>query len=398
MRLEGTLDAFSLPDIFQLLSFTKKTGALHLRRPLAGGAVQHGVVHVRGGAVTGARADVTRQELARRLLSTGQVDDEALASAAEQLAEDPGAGLARLLAEKAELAGDTASAVAAEQIADAVFDLLRWPDGEFAFVVDEADADDLGAELPVEDIVAEGRRRLEAWPGLAEQVPAADAVLRLNPVPPDDPSASPEEWALLALVDGRRCVAELVTLAGRGEYAVVSALAGLVGRGLLVVGAPGDDKLLRRHRLLSALEGVPVADAAPEPAPEAAVPAPAPAPQPDPEPEPEPEPVRVQEPAVPAQAAAPRVPAPSAPRSDSPVIPERPEPFTPARRPDHPEEVPALVRAAVGDGATVTSISGHGSVHGATAMQPEPHAGVVERDPSVNKSLLLRLIAGVRGL
>ena len=47
MRLEGTLDAFSLPDIFQLLSYTKKTGTLHLRRE-----GQHGVVHVRDGAVT----------------------------------------------------------------------------------------------------------------------------------------------------------------------------------------------------------------------------------------------------------------------------------------------------------------------------------------------------------
>ena len=26
MKLEGSLDAFSLPDMFQLLSFTKKTG------------------------------------------------------------------------------------------------------------------------------------------------------------------------------------------------------------------------------------------------------------------------------------------------------------------------------------------------------------------------------------
>ena len=28
MKLEGSLDAFSLPDIFQLLSFTKKGGSL----------------------------------------------------------------------------------------------------------------------------------------------------------------------------------------------------------------------------------------------------------------------------------------------------------------------------------------------------------------------------------
>ena len=30
MKLEGSLDAFSLPDVFQLLSFTKKSGGLHL--------------------------------------------------------------------------------------------------------------------------------------------------------------------------------------------------------------------------------------------------------------------------------------------------------------------------------------------------------------------------------
>jgi hypothetical protein len=392
MRLEGTLDAFSLPDIFQLLSFTKKTGALRLRRDAGPLGAQHGVVHVRGGAVTAARSDGGRHQLARRLLSTGLVDDEALASAAEELAEDPTASLARLLADRADLAADAAKAVAADQIADAVFDLLRWPDGEFAFVVDDEPVDDLGAELPVEDLVTEGRRRLDAWPGIAEQVPAADAVVRLNPVPPADPSTTPEEWALLALVDGRRNVGELVALAGRGEYAVVTALAALVGRGLLVVGG-AEDALLRRHRLLSALEGRPVAEE----------------PEPEPVPEHEPEPVPEAAPAVPAQASPPSasaaptaaaaaalVPAPAAPRSESPVIPARPEPFISARRPDHPEDLSGVAR---GEGATVTSIGGHGSVNGATAMQPDAlPAGLVERDPSVNKSLLLRLIAGVRGL
>ena len=380
MRLEGTLDAFSLPDIFQLLSFTKKTGALHLTRSSG----QHGAVHVRNGLVTAARADVTRQELGRRLLSSGLVDDEAFASAAEQLADDPGAGLARLMAEKADLAAEDAKRIAADQIADAVFDLLRWPEGAFAFVVDEADTDDLGVELPLEQVVEEGKRRLDAWPAIAEQVPAADAVLRLNPAPPAEPTTTPAEWSLLALVDGRRTVGELVALAGRGEFAVVQALAALVGRGLLVVGALGDDQVLRRHRLLSAFEGVHVPEDEPV---AAAVPVVEPVAEPAAEPVTEPAAAEVS--SVPAQPVAP------GPRSASPVIPERPEPFTPARRPDHPE--PALVRASA-EGATVTAIGGHGSVNGATAMQPDAQPGVVERDPSVNKSLLLRLIAGVRGL
>jgi hypothetical protein len=39
VKLEGSLDAFSLPDIFALLSMTKKTGGLHLRRDGAHGVV-----------------------------------------------------------------------------------------------------------------------------------------------------------------------------------------------------------------------------------------------------------------------------------------------------------------------------------------------------------------------
>ena len=371
MRLEGTLDAFSLPDIFQLLSFTKKTGTLHLRREAA-----HGAVHLRDGAVTGARADVSRQELGRRLLGSGLVDDEALAAAAEELAADDSQSLAQLLAEKVGLDVEQVKAVAAEQATDAVFSLLRWTDGEFAFVVDEADPDDLGASVPVEEVVAEGQRRLAAWGDLVEQVPAPDAVVRVNPAPAADPVANRDEWALLSMVDGTRTVADLVSMSGRGEYGVVSALAGLVSRGLLVVGAPGGDQLVRRQSLLAALEGQPLPESA---APPSAAP-------------------------VPSQASAPVVPPPAAP-----VIPERPEPFTPTRKPEHAEEAPAYARASAGTGAPAPRTTaagggpahgtGHGSVQGATALQPEPGASsLIERDPSVNKSLLLRLIAGVRGL
>jgi hypothetical protein len=224
-------------------------------------------------------------------------------------------------------------------------------------------------------VVAEGQRRLAAWAELVEQVPAPDAVVTVNPVPSGDPAASRDEWALLSMVDGARTVADLVSLSGRGEYAVVSALAGLVSRGLLVVGAAGGDQLVRRQTLLAALEGQPVAEPPAPPVP-AQVVAPAP------------------------QAAAPSIPAPAAP-----VIPQRPEPFTPPRKPEHAEEAPAYARASAGAPSARTTTagggSGHGSVQGATALQPQadPAASpLIERDPSVNKSLLLRLIAGVRGL
>jgi hypothetical protein len=382
VRLEGTLDAFSLPDIFQLLSFTKKTGTLHLRREDG-----HGVVHLRAGSVTGGRADITRQELGRRLLGAGLVDDEVLAAAAEDLAGDPDLSLAQLLAEKGRLDVSTVRALAEEQATDAVFSLLRWSDGEFAFVVDEADPDDLGALVPVEQVVTEGQRRIEAWSAMVESVPAPSAVVSVNTAPDQDPSASRDEWALLSLVDGRRTVADLVGLSGRGEYAVVSALAALVSRGLLVVRPAAEDHLVRRQSLLAALEGRPVE--APEvPAQPAAAPA------------------KHSAPAAAKQPAAPAAPAAAPKHPAAPVIPERPEPFTPARRPDHAEGSPAFARTtspASSARPTTAGGAGHGSVDGATALAPDASADpaaapAIERDPSVNKSLLLRLIAGVRGL
>ena len=82
MKLEGSLDAFSLPDVFQLLSLTKKSGGLHLTN----GQVS-GIVYFADGAVTGAVSDVARQALARRLVGLGAADDAALRRAVERAAE-----------------------------------------------------------------------------------------------------------------------------------------------------------------------------------------------------------------------------------------------------------------------------------------------------------------------
>jgi hypothetical protein len=372
MRLEGTLDAFSLPDIFQLLSYTKKTGTLHLRRDGA-----HGVVHVRDGLVTGGRGDVTCQALGRRLVGSGLVSDEDLAEAVELVLDNPGEGLGKTLLAQGSLSDDDARRVATEQATDAVFELLRWEAGEFAFVVDEADPDDVGAQLAVEEVVAEGRRRLETWQTLLDKVPSVDAPVSIAAGPDGDATLSRDEWTLLSFVDGRRTVRDLVALSGNGEYVVVSALAALAQRGLVHVAErpEGVDPILQRQQLLATLEGREV-----------------------------------------PKAAAPTKPSTHAAAAPQPVIPGRPEPFSPDRQPAFAEEpVPAMARfaaqpssAAPVSATAATSMSASvGSVEGAHALKPETapalapapaHSGLIDRDPSVNKSLLLRLIAGVRGL
>ena len=388
MRLEGSIDAFSLPDIFSLLSMTKKTGGLHLRRDGA-----HGVVWFTTGALTGGAADVSTQSLARRLIGAGLVTDEALTTAVEHASNDS-VGVGRALQVQGAIDEGVLHDVSSEHIVDTVFDLLRWPEGDFAFVIDEDNPDDVGVSRQVDDVVTEARRRLDVWSSVSTTVPSPQTVLSQAPNPPEELQLSRDDWMLLALVDGRRTVAEIVRLLGRGEYAVVSGLADLITRGLLIaadVDVAGD--LARRLSLLSSAESRAEIVAAPAVL------------EPQPEPELTPEPPVVA--AVPAQPTvddldededeqeeelvsdvdAPAEPPPSKPLSrvippqEREVTPKRPEPALPRRQVDYPEPPMARPLAA--------------AVGASPAAAP---AASIERDPSVNKSLLLRLIAGVRGL
>jgi hypothetical protein len=438
VKLEGSIDAFSLPDIFQLLSFTKKTGGLHLAHEGA-----DGVVFFTGGQVTGASSDSSRQPLARRLVGSGTVSDEALSAAVDAASAGDGVGVVRALLEHQAVDAELLRRAATDQSVDAVFDLLRWESGDFAFVMDEANPDDVGVTLAVESVLEDAESRRGSWEAVSQLVPSAAAVLAMPVVLAADPQVTREEWALLALVDGRRSVGDLVDLTGSGQYAVVSTLAALVGRGLLEVRpAPGSQVdldaedhvavVVRRQKLLAVLEGepfVPTAAALLETDPVEMV-----APEVDSPEVPAPaDPVEPVEPTTTLASVESDVEPESREIADSAsedeqdgdaederelatastgtdlssrlggahvphdVVPPRPEPFLPRRQAEFGESTgaPASRPMSVQAGPSATL----GDVVGATATAPDPQAAsVIERDPNVNRSLMLRLIAGVRGL
>jgi hypothetical protein len=440
VKLEGSLDAFSLPDIFQLLSFTKKSGGLHLAR-----AATRGCVYFRDGAVTGASSDDGRQALARRLVATVAIGDAELNAAVERAAVN-GIGVARALLDAGAVDLDLLRNLVAEQAVDAVFDLLRWTEGDFSFNVDEPGPDDVGFALGVEPLVNDARSRLESWDHACRVIPSPETVLALPVALREDLHVTRGEWAMLALVDGRRNVADLVGLAGRGDFAVVSQLASLIERGLLSVRTPDAEEgalaLARRHAILARLEtgsADPVVEThnydarAAEPTPSTGF-----APLPPVFGGPARTPDRIDSPVTDSvdagvenavfadatmeelspistvasvlAAAANGEPSPFA-RAQTParaeenrtahlvadtrtaVTPSRPEPFMPRRRPEFPDDGArtALMRPTASSGGSTALAT-------AAAADNADHASHIERDPSVNKSLLLRLIAGVRGL
>jgi len=415
VKLEGSLDAFSLQDVFQLLSLTKKSGGLHLAN---GQAV--GVVYFDNGAITGSVSDASQQALARRLIGMGACDDAALRRAVERACVEP-VGVARALVESGGADADVVREHALDQTVDSVFDLLRWPEGDFSLAVGEPNPDDVGIAVPAEKVVAEANARREAWEAVSRVIPSPDVVLVMPVVIADEPGVGRDEWALLALVDGRRTVGELVEVSGAGTFAVVSKLAQMVQRGLLSLA--DDDStdhvtlVHRRHLLLAPLEPASATGSPHESAPEPLVRTgrdadgggaarQSLAPQADPAPR--------SEPAVAAATLAiPLVGGAHAPRE---VVPTRHEPFLPRRSVSHPESPPVDAPAAVPSADTrrhppAPAMPPPGVRTGVPAGYPTTATGTmgaaaaapnadptIQPDPNLNRSLLLRLIAGVRGL
>lgn len=382
--LEGTLDDFALSDIFRLLALTGKTGRLEIT---AGG--RQGRVVFDGGDITAANPDVRRAALARRVLGAGLATPADVRAAAGRATGPDGLGPALL--EAGVVDADTLGALVREQVSDAVFDLMRWERGTFRFVAGPAPGAAIGdgprAAFEVEPLVAEVAGRLEEWERLQERAPASDAVVAMSAATGDtsEPiSLRPDEWRLLALVDGRRTVTELVELSGQGEFATVRILEGMVRGELLEVFEPGVSTPppppgSERLTLLEELEQS-LGDSPPGPAPAAAVRLPA-ANGRDPVP-------------------APRNAAPGTPSPRNPA-PGNPAPGTPAPRdsmPGHAPPTSAAPRDPAPRSPQPRDLAPGDSPARDAAGSGDRAGDVLATDPAIDADLVRRLIDGVRGL
>lgn len=344
MSLHGNLEDFSLSDIFQLVSYSKKDGQLRLSR-----GEDWGGVWFHDGQIVFAQSNTLDALLGERLVRAHKITrrtlKKALASVAS--ADERRERLGRVLVDGGYVSEEVLAEFVTEQVRETVFDLMRWAGGEFDFeVMAEAPKEDIGPALSIENIIMEGSRRLEEWATIERKIPTTDVVLMLSPAPGRgevDISLKPAEWALIPLIDGRRSVREIAFDAGQSEFDVARILYGLLSAGLLEFAGLGDEESWEAEEEPA---HVPEAEIAPESTPEPALevesepkvevesvpevesglepepevePAPASAPEPESAPEPSPAPEVV---TAPASEPEPEV-----------VVADEPEPAEPAEEP-----------------------------------------------------------------
>lgn len=241
MPLKGGLRDFSLPDLFQLMHFGKKNGTLVITNGDA-----KGYVCFRNGNVFFATHNWKRAPFGQRLVEAGMVSDDQVEEALDlQKSTRKDQRLGNILVELGYLSRESLEVFVEEQIRDAVFNLLRWSEGDFDFDPDQIfPEEDTGLSMSTEDLIMEGSRRMDEWYQIEKKVPSLDAVFKNVEIPKKEANElnlASEERLVLYHVDGESTVRDIIEKSGQSALATCKALYGLVTAGLVeLAGTPSE--------------------------------------------------------------------------------------------------------------------------------------------------------------
>jgi hypothetical protein len=237
--LQGNLQEFSLPNIFQLVKMSAKSGALTIRRD-----GESGRVFFRKGMITYAYSSPQLLPLGERLVKAGAISHAQLkqALAAQKKASD-GARLGNILLEQGRLDRGTLEAAVREQIQDTAFNFFSWTDGEFEFGAgDSPPEEDILVEMNVETVIMEGCRRIDEWALIFEQLGSLERVPHLAYGDHVDDEGSltltAEEWRVVVHIDGRADINTILRDSSLDRFHGAKVIYSLFSSGLITVTEP----------------------------------------------------------------------------------------------------------------------------------------------------------------
>ncbi len=233
MPIEGPLKELSIQDVLQMLDLAQKTGVLTVRSQRMR---DEAVVHVVDGELVFASRRRSMRLLGQQLLREGKLTGPELERALQLQRQDPKQRLGAILVEMGTVDRGELDRQLRFQIEETIYDLMAWDEGYFHFEETE-ETPEGPVRVRVDSLLMEGARRLDEWTRLESKVPSADAVPTL--ATHEDAGGMidlrPEEWEVLAEVDGERDLRIIASDLGRSVFDVAKVVYGLASMNVVEV-------------------------------------------------------------------------------------------------------------------------------------------------------------------
>lgn len=236
MGVSGTLKSMLPGDLLQWLSLGQKTGTLLLRNK----AVEKKIFFKNGRVISSASND-PREYLGQFLMSHGYLTEPELMKAMEVQMQS-GILLGKILVMIDVINEQDLHRLMRLKAEEEIYDIFLWREGEFQFVDDELPMMEMiPLVVDVTGIIMEGTRRVDEWQRIREIIPNESLVPSIiKPIPQDELELDEVQQTIIASIDGRRSLAELVPETRSSSFTVSSTVHSLVREGFVELVDPAN--------------------------------------------------------------------------------------------------------------------------------------------------------------
>ena len=248
MGFQGSVESFSLADVFQNLAMNQQTGTLRIF--ISTGAERH--IHFETGQVRylshGSQKPLLLGEI---VVGRGIASEEQVAQALARQTESKEALGASLLA-LGFLTQEQIDELVRHQIEEEIYDLFGWEKAQFEFndgppqeglFADQVLNKGKGPGLTISHLIMEAARRVDEWDQLKQQVPSfreifiSDDTVR-KAVTAGEIEADAVEKRVLSKIDGARDVEDVIQDACLFRFEVLTSISGFLRANMIRPASP----------------------------------------------------------------------------------------------------------------------------------------------------------------
>jgi len=225
MALTGNLETFYLTTILQLLHNDQKTGILRVMRD-----DEEIKVYIQEGAIIHATRSQGKNRLGDLLVKHGIITEKQLKDCLKH-SQEKKLPLGKIVVEKGYAEAPALKKIIFKQAENAIYDLFLWKKGEFEYQDMSFKTQGMVIQkINIISLILEAARRIDEIEILKKQIPDEGMIFKKTANIQNDQSVklSPDEWSVLALIDGKATVRNIFQASVLDQFSVYKILNSLI--------------------------------------------------------------------------------------------------------------------------------------------------------------------------
>jgi len=224
--LQGSIKDFGVADIFQLLAQQQKTGVLLVEHDQ-----ETSEIYFSNGDLIDVKTARDTERLGSMLVKSALVPAEQFKQALDKH-NTTLEHICSLLLNQGHLSRADFECIILAHIYEVIYEMLQWHTGTYRFVSQTGTRTSGLVKLPgLESILLDVLRRIDEWPEIKSVISSFDMLFENNYAAL--PDLDSDEERVCALVDGQRCVQDIIDASLLGSFNACKILVQLLERGAI---------------------------------------------------------------------------------------------------------------------------------------------------------------------